>query len=71
MWDSVVSAFKDILGLPADVGKGAALFGVAWATVTDYRMWRSIGWLLLGIVVTILGLTIWNRRTIGAAVRAV
>ena len=70
MWDSVVSTIKGILGLPGDVSKGAALFATAWTTVTDYRLWRSVGWLLLGILVTILGLMIWNRRTIGAAIKA-
>jgi hypothetical protein len=70
MWASAVSAMKDILGLPTDAAKGAALIATIYATLTNYRMWRSLGWLLLGIVIAILGLVVWNRRTIGAAIQA-
>lgn len=70
MWDSVVSAFKDILGLPGDAGKGLALLSTIYATLTNYRVWRSLGWLLLGILVTVLGLLIWSRRTLASATRA-
>lgn len=67
MWDTIVSAIEGIMGLPADVTKSTALFGEAWATVTDFRMWRSLGWLLLGVLLIIIGFVIWNRRAIGAA----
>lgn len=28
-----------------------------FATVTDGRMWRSLGWLVLGLVLTVIGLS--------------
>lgn len=37
-----------------------------WLNVSDFRMWRSLGWLLLGIVLMILGFVVWNRKAIGA-----
>ena len=70
MWDSLISAMKDIVGLPGDVGKGAALLAEIYATVTNYRIWRSVAWLVLGVVLAILGLLVWNRRTIGAIAKA-
>ena len=70
MWDSLVGAMKDIVGLPDAAGKGAALLATVYATLTNFRIWRSLGWLLLGIVVAMLGLLIWNRRTLGAAITA-
>lgn len=70
MWDTLVSALKDIVGLPGDVGKGAALLAEIYATLTNFRIWRSIGWLVLGVLMAVLGLLIWNRRTIGAIAKA-
>jgi hypothetical protein len=32
--------------------------------LTDYRMWRSVGWVILGIVMMILGLVWWLRAPI-------
>lgn len=45
--------------------------GTIWASVTDYRMWRSFGWLMLGILLIILGFVIWNRHAIGSAASAI
>lgn len=67
MWDSIVSALQGIMGIPDSVSKTAGVFSTAWATVTDFRMWRSLGWLLLGVVLIIIGFVIWNRHAIGAA----
>lgn len=66
MWDTIVSTLKGILALPADVSKGAAVAGTIWATLTDYRMWRSVGWLLLGLLLAVLGLLLWNRHALGS-----
>jgi hypothetical protein len=30
-----------------------------WANLRDYKMWRSLGWLLLGIVLMLLGAAWW------------
>ena len=50
-----------LAGLPGFSALGAAdkaatmLAGVG-ALVTDYRMWRSLGWMLLGLLLTWWGL---------------
>lgn len=67
MWDSIVSAIQGIISLPNDAGKAAGILGEAWATITDFRMWRSLGWLLLGILLIVLGFVIWNRQALGQA----
>jgi UDP-N-acetylmuramyl pentapeptide phosphotransferase/UDP-N-acetylglucosamine-1-phosphate transferase len=66
MWDQLVSAFQSLAGLTGTEGVVAEI-GTVWLTVTDYRMWRSLGWLLLGITMIIIGFVIWNRHAIGAA----
>lgn len=30
-----------------------------WTNLRDYKMWRSLGWLLLGIVLMLLGAASW------------
>lgn len=45
-------AWSSASGVSDVAGSLAAFF----ATVTDYRMWRSLGWILLGLWLTWLGL---------------
>jgi hypothetical protein len=35
--------------------------------LTDVRMWRSVGWLLLGVAFIVLGLLIWFRKPLEQA----
>jgi hypothetical protein len=30
-----------------------------WAGLTDGKLWRSLGWIILGIVMMLLGVAIW------------
>lgn len=71
MWDALITTIEGIMSLPSNANKGIAMAGMIWAQLTNYRMWRSIGWLLLGIFVTVLGLTIWNRKAIGSGIKTV
>lgn len=73
MWTTIINSITGILGMPLGTG-GAALQGVAmagtiWAALTDFRMWRSLGWLFLGILLMIVGFVAWNRRPIGGAIQ--
>jgi hypothetical protein len=70
-WSDLVGTIEQIvIGNPAGVSapggpavgavKDAStgqLFGFlgAWAELTDGKMWRSLGWLLLGVVLMLLG----------------
>lgn len=71
MWDQIVNSIKGLFNLPGDLSKGTALAGEVWTTLTDFRMWRSLGWLLLGIILIIIGFVIWNRHAIGQAASTV
>jgi len=47
-----------------------------WTELTDVRMWRSLGWLVLGIVLMLLGVLWWigpagARRSPAAVARGV
>lgn len=46
---------------------GSALIAF-FTTVTDYRMWRSLGWLLLGIVLIGAGLALAAKDTVVGSV---
>ncbi len=71
--EKVGDKINEATGLPDTSGAFSALtdtlsFSKAvWLNISDYRMWRSLGWLLLGILLMILGFVVWNRKAIGAA----
>jgi hypothetical protein len=44
-----------------DVAHALAAF---YDKITDYKMWRSLGWLMLGLVLMIVGLALLLRRTV-------
>lgn len=69
------SMFGDIItGLLPGVGQlsdvGAALVGF-FATVTDGKMWRSLAWIVLGVVLIIAGGAGLLKGAATAAVRDV
>ena len=49
-----------LTGLSDTAGVLTAFFG----TITDYQMWRSLGWLLAGIVLIGAGLALLARNQI-------
>lgn len=71
--EKVGDKINDATGLPDASGAMSALndsltFSKAvWMNLSDYRMWRSLGWLLLGIVLMIIGFLVWNRKALEAA----
>lgn len=38
---------------------GISTVEAIWTELTDGRMWRSLGWLILGIVLMLLGVAWW------------
>ena len=45
----------------------AAISGVIkgiWDTLTNWRMWASLGWLVLGVVLLIAGMLMWKGKQI-------
>jgi hypothetical protein len=45
----------------SDAGAGLIAF---FDTVTNGKMWRSLGWLLLGLVLIVGGLAMWVRAEV-------
>jgi hypothetical protein len=70
MWDTLASIFTSLVGSTGASGT-MAFIGEAWLNLTDFRMWRSLGWLLLGVLLIIIGFVVWNRHAIGAAASTV
>lgn len=77
-WD-VLGTLTGTGGTPAaeDIGTQAAggtgVFGALtafFATITDGKMWRSLGWLVLGLIIMGIGINLWLRNPVGRAVGA-
>lgn len=56
-WDLVQKMIPGLSG----VDRFAAVFTATVGTLTDGKMWRSLGWLLLGLVLIIIGI-LWLMR---------
>jgi len=56
----------DVSGAMSSLSDTLSFSKAVWLNVSDYRMWRSLGWLALGILLMILGFVVWNRKAIGA-----
>lgn len=41
-----------------------AVVQAGFNAVTDGKMWRSVGWIILGIVMLIIGIRIWMKKPI-------
>ena len=65
-FSSIVQSIEDIFQGPRDVVTAAEstvhFYEAIWAELTDGRMWRSLGWLLLGLVLIVLGTAAWLRQ---------
>lgn len=63
MWDAIT-------GLVSSVGPLSGplkLAGGILEALVNYRMWRSLGWLLLGLVLLTMGFLLLNRKGIEGA----
>jgi hypothetical protein len=77
LFDDLFSAFAPVATAadPAAPGQvastvtsGGGIFSsitAFFATVTDGKMWRSFGWILLGIMIMTFGLNLWLHNPIG------
>lgn len=73
--EKVGDKINDATGLPDASGAISALsdtlsFSKAvWLNISDYRMWRSLGWLILGLLLMVLGFIVWNRKAIASVAK--
>jgi len=63
------TGLPDASGAVSALGDTLSFSKAVWLNVSDYRMWRSLGWLLLGILLMILGFLAWNRGAVASAAR--
>jgi hypothetical protein len=61
-----VTGLPDASGAISALGDSLSFSKAVWLNVSDYRMWRSLGWLVLGVALMILGFLVWNRKALEA-----
>jgi hypothetical protein len=66
--DSASDALASAGGAMSSLNDSISFAKAVWLNISDFRMWRSLGWLLLGVLLMILGFVVWNRKAIEAAV---
>lgn len=65
-----ITGLPDASGAISALGDTLSFSKAVWLNVSDFRMWRSLGWLLLGIILMILGFVAWNRKAVVGAATA-
>ena len=65
LWSDFTGAVKTEADAPAEAVTVAEGF---YRVITDGALWRSLGWLLLGLVLAGLGLIVLLRRPVEGAV---
>ena len=63
------TGLPDASGAMSAITDSVNLSKAVWLNVSDYRMWRSLGWLLLGILLMIIGFMVWNRKALESAAK--
>jgi len=72
--EDVGDKINEFTGMPDSSGAISALSDplsfvkAVWLNVSDYRMWRSLGWLILGIVIMGAGIALWSKKAIASTV---
>lgn len=59
----------DLGGAISQINDTVNLTKAIWLNLSDYRMWRSVGWIALGILLMIVGFFVWNRKAIGSVAK--
>jgi hypothetical protein len=73
---SVAQSAANATGLPQAASSVEAEMASIWGKLSDGKMWRSLGWLLLGILLMLAGVALWigpsaaRRSPLGIATRA-
>ena len=69
--DETAKAIKGVGGAMSQLSDSVDVAKAIWLNISDYRMWRSLGWLLIGIVLLIIGFVMLARKPIQSAVGSV
>ena len=54
-WSDLVAGIEGATGITGAIHLAEGI----WASLTDGKLWRSLGWLLLGVVLMLLGVLWW------------
>ena len=54
-WSDLVGGIEGATGITGAIHLAEGI----WASIADGKMWRSLGWLLLGVVLMLLGAASW------------
>lgn len=64
--DNPFAGISDIGHALSGIG---AFFDDAWKMATNWRMWASLGWLLLGLALIFIGGGLWLNKSLGLTSR--
>src|ERR1700677_2555863 len=67
---SAVNAAGDVTGDVSAIGEVGNAFTSFFAYITNVAMWRSLGWLLLGVALMIFGVALLLRKSIATTIGA-
>jgi len=69
--DTVVPDLEGAGGAVSALNDTLSFTKAVWLNISDFRMWRSLGWLLLGLLLMIVGFVMWNRKAVASVRSAV
>ena len=58
-------------GVASEISVLSAVIAAVWANVRDGKMWRSLGWLLLGVLLILMGALILARTQAEGIARSI
>lgn len=64
-----VNPFSGISDIGHALSGIGAFFDDAWKMATNWRMWASLGWLLLGLALIFIGGGLWLNKSLGLTSR--
>ena len=58
--------FSSLWSAGQTLGDVASTLAAFFTSISDYRMWRSMGWLMLGVAMLTGGILLWNKDTVAS-----
>ena len=60
--DDIISMFSTIMDTPHAIAAAATSMEKFWKTLTDKYMWRSLGWIIIGLIILVAGILSWMKK---------
>ena len=71
IWRDIQSIFTGVADTAHAIDAVGAALGAAGELISDKYMWRSLGWILIGVFTMFLGIIYWIRQPLEAAIGTV